>query len=396
MFYWLTALTSSFMLQVGNVYLSNIIFFVWILFRVAIRKCNYTFDRKGLSIYVFYLAWVMLSMIIFSLQYAQLEVRNLVQFIYNIQYLLLIVDGTIDKDKLRRAMHGASYILAIVIIWLWITVTKMRSIPILIVHYREWAENYIGGWPNSIVLPLLFGIYLEMKNIVRKRKIIGLGWLGVLLFALLLCTSRTGYVGAALIIGYFLFTEKEGTKRYWKILKHGISIVGVIIVLYNIIPYITTKEMSGRMFMISDRMGIFTDTLNYLSHRPFTGYGGNTIDVIYKLIGPTRTGINWKHTHNTILELLIRHGIIGATAFMFLVFRVSKRITSKDDKMMYWILWGLSMFQIFYKDFVFLLLIYLLLPSSFTRNQLKAWRSRQSTKNRTPVARKLVGNEIWK
>lgn len=390
MFYWLIALTSAFFLQIGNVYLSNIIFFVWILLRTVIRKNPYTFDRKSINIYMFYLAWVMFSMIIFSLQYAHLEVRNLVQFIYNIQYLILIVDGTIDKNKLRRAMYVSSYILAIVIIWLWITVTKMRSIPVLIVHYREWAQNYVGGWPNSTVLPLLFGIYLEMMNIMRKRKLMGLGRLGLLLFALLLCTSRTGYVGAALIIGYFLFTEREGARRYWKILKHGASIGGVIFVLYSLIPYITTKEMSGRMFMITDRMQIFTDMFSYFIRRPLTGYGGNTIDVIYEMIGPTITGINWGHTHNTILELLIRHGMVGAAAFMLFVFQVSKRITAKEDKAMYWLLWGLSMFQIFYKDFVFLLLIYLLLPSRLEGKQLNVQAEKKKCAGRKPVARKAV------
>lgn len=363
MLYWLVAFTATFLLQISNVYVANIVFFVWILIRIIARELRISFDQKGLHIFIFYLGWILFSMLIFVLQYPYFKVRNIIQYIYNFQYIILIVDGTIDKNKLRNAMHVCSYLLAITIIGLWVTRTGMMSITTLVVHHREWAEGYIGGWPNGTVLPLIFGVYMEMKAIMRDRKLIGVAGLGILLFALLLCTSRTGYVGAALVIIYFLFTEREGTKRWWKILKHAISIVMIAIVITSVISIIATNEMGGRMFMVADRMDIFKDVFVYVSNRPITGYGGNSVDVVYKVVGRTATGINWGHTHNTILELLIRHGIVGMVAFVLLVFRVSKRITSKEDKAMYWLLWGLSVLQIFYKDFVFLLLVYMLIPS---------------------------------
>lgn len=361
--YWLVAITSAFMIQIGNIYLANIVFVLWIIIRMFMGHGRFGFDKTNLHIYIFYISWILFSMLIFILQYGHFSTRNLVQFLFNIQYLLLIVDGTIDRGKLRHAMHICSLLLAITIIGLWIVKMGMMSIPTLIVHYRMWAEDYLGGWPNSTVLPLLFGIYMEMKAIMRERKVMGIARLGVLLVALLLCTSRTGYVGATLVIIYFLFTERESTKRWWKILKHAISIVMVVVVATSVISIITTNEMGGRMFMVADRMEIITDMLAYIGNRPISGYGGNSVDVVYEVVGRTVTGVNWGHTHNTILELLIRHGIIGMFAFALLVFRVSKRITSKEDRAMYWILWGISVLQIFYKDFIFLLLIYLLIPS---------------------------------
>lgn len=364
MIYWLLALTSTFLIQVNNVYVSNILFFLWIIFTMFVRKKKYIFDTKAMIIFIFYLIWVLFSMIVFILQYEHFEIRNIIQFAYNIQYIILMVDGLINKEKLRRAMYVSSYILALAIIALWICKTGMMNIPFLVVHNREWAEGYIGGWPNSTVLPLLFGMYVEFKNDVHNWTIVALIRLGVLLFAILLCTSRTGYVGVAAITLYFLFRGNPKKQFNNAVVKYALYILIMAFTLYVLYSFIISDETTyGRMFMFADRMTIFSDMVEYIRNRPLLGYGGNSVDIVYEVIGPTASGYNWGHTHNTVLELLIRHGFIGALAFILMVCRISNHINSKEDKMMFWVLWGLSFLQIFYKDFVFLLLIYLLIPS---------------------------------
>lgn len=370
MLYWLVAFTATFLFQVSNVYVANMLFFVWMIIVLATKKPRYAFDQKELLIFAIYLIWILFSMIVFIIQYGHLEMRNIVQFLYNVQYIILLVNGSIDKARLRKAMHVCSYFLAVVIIALWVTQMGMMSVPTLIVHYREWAKGYIGGWPNTTVLPLVFGVYVEMEAIMRERKVMRIVPLGVLLFAILLCTSRTGYVGIALVVAYFLFIEIEGTKLRWRILKHTISIVMVVVIIVSGKSIIAANGMGGRMYMVADRLDIFRDMFIYIGNHPIIGYGGNSVDVIYQVVGKTATGINWGHTHNTILELMIRHGIIGTLAFCLLVFRISKRIIIKEDKAMYWILWALSTLQIFYKDFVFLLLVYLLIPSKTLDREL--------------------------
>lgn len=361
--YWILALTATFMIQIGNIYVANIVFFVCVIIRMLTGQERYKFDKTCLHIYVFYIVWILFSMLIFALQYGYFSTRNIIQFLYNFQYLILIVDSKLDKNKLRYTMKMCSIALAVTIIGLWVVKMGMMSIPVMIVNDRMWAENYLGGWPNSIVLPLIFGIYMLMHSIMRERKVIEVVWLGVLLFALLLCGSRTGYIGAALVIVFILFTEREGTKLWWKIIKHTVSIAMIAVAVGSVISIISTNDMGGRMFMIRDRLEIYKDALVYASSRPLSGYGGNTIDVIYEVVGKTSTGMNWGHTHNTVFELLIRHGFIGLVAFLLMVYRVSKLIIQKEDKAMYWILWILSLFQIYYKDFVFLMLVYMLIPS---------------------------------
>ena len=368
MFYWIVAITATFLLQVGNVYISNIIFFLWIIVRFFTKKEKYSFDYYGVWIYFLYLGWVLLSMILFSLQYDYLETRNLVQFAYNIQYVILIAEGSIDRQKLRQAMKVSAMLLSIVIIMLWIVKTGMMNIMVLVVNNREWAMDYIGGWPNSTILPLVFCVYLEMKEYASGR-----GWsvfrvirMGLLLFALLLCTSRTGYIGGAVIIAYFLWKSKEGTGKLMKYLKKVVLFGCLLIVLTSACSLIMENDLSARMFMVSDRQEIMADVFSYVKERPISGYGGNSIDVVYNVVRPTESGMNWGHTHNTILELLIRHGIIGTLLFFAFVIRVYARVKTKDEKVMYWLFWGLSTFQIFYKDFVFLLLIFMLiLPEEY-------------------------------
>lgn len=367
MFYWIVAITATFMLQIHNVFFANIFFFLWVLIRTIAQKPNYRFDKKGLLLFSSYLVWVFFSMLVFFVQYLFFEIRNVVQFIYNFQYLLLIVYGSIDKMRLRKCMHFCSYILAFVIIVLWITKTGMMSVPILVVHNRMWASEYLGGWPNSIVLPLVFGIFMEANVITRENILLRFFKLGVLLFAILLCTSRTGYIGAALVIGYKLFIEKKVTKSWLKVIKCMVSGLLIVVIVFSTKSIISSNDLGGRLLMVDDRLDIVRDSFYYFVSRPITGYGGNTLDVIYVIVGKTLTGYNWGHTHNTILELLIRHGFVGMLFFLLFVIRVAKRITNKDDKAMYWILWALSVLQIFYKDFVFLLLLYMLIPSTNDR-----------------------------
>ncbi|MBE5907631.1 MAG: O-antigen ligase family protein [Lachnospiraceae bacterium] len=370
MLYWIVAFTATFLFQVSNVYVANIVFVLWIIMRLFIRKTSYSFNQKELYIFIFYIGWILFSMLIFWLQYHYFEIRNIVQFLYNFQYIFLLVDGTLDKNKLKRAMYYCSYLLAGTIIGLWIFKTDMMSISTLVVHHREWAEGYIGGWPNSTVLPLVFGVYMEMSAFMKDKRITGMVRLCILLFALLLCTSRTGYVGAALVIVYFLFSVGQDTKKWKKVFKYALSIVIVAIVSVGVISIITTEEMRGRMLMVADRMEIVKDALVYIGNRPISGYGGNTVDVVYKVVARTTTGINWGHTHNTILELLIRHGIVGMLTFVLFIFGISKHLVSKEEKAMYWILWILSLFQIYYKDFVFLLLLYSLVPQKGIKSSM--------------------------
>ena len=360
--YWLLAITATSMVQIENIYVANIVFFIWVILRACAGYRHYELNKTNFLIFAFYIGWNIFSMFVFILQYRYLSVRNIVQLVFNFQYLILLVYGSIDKEKLQRAMHVCSLALALAIIGLWITKMSMMNIPSLIVNYRMWAEGYIEGWPNSTILPLVFGIFLELKVSRNNLRLLSLLRVGVLLFAVLLCGSRTGYIGAAFVIAYFSFSEKEETKRVNTRLKHTMLAVAIAVVVVIAISTIAKLGLGGRMFMVADRLGIYKDSLAYAIKRPLTGYGGNSIDVIYWLVGKTTTGINWGHTHNTVFELLIRCGIIGLILFMLMIFRIPKTIRNNDNRVMYWILWFLSLFQIYYRNFVFLLLIYLLLP----------------------------------
>jgi O-antigen ligase len=108
-----------------------------------------------------------------------------------------------------------------------------------------------------------------------------------------------------------------------------------------------------RLFLMSDRFDIASIGLGLLFERPLFGYGGLTLDQVIK------TG-SYSHLHNWFLEILFRYGSLGLMMFLLFFYSVWQRVKSRDDKFMMLVLLFLAFFQIYIRNFVFLMfLLYL-------------------------------------
>ncbi len=360
--YWLLAFCICFLNQFHNIYIANIIFCIWFMVVEFTKRKVVLVNKPGLVIMCIFLFWSFFSMTLFAIQYGNVSGRNIYQNVYNIQYIFLCLDGFVDKNKLKKCIQTVSHILACAIIVLWITKTGMRDIAFLQANDRMWADSYFNGWPNSTVLPLLFGLYLDLKHNI-KEKLFSILRISILLFAILLCTSRTGILGAAFIFSFYFLRGKDGKRDNYVKIKTIFGMVCIVAGAALAIYFISSSDLSTRMFTIVDRLDIVQATMDFVSKRPFVGYGGNSFDVAYVVAKSSVAKINFGHTHNTILEILLRYGIIGLLLFVTYLLTIFRKIKGKDEKVVFLVFWILSLFQIYVRDFVFLLFIFLLLPN---------------------------------
>ena len=92
--YILLAVTFCFMFRIGSVFVANIVVIPFLL-----RHCKtLTVNKRSLLCFLLFLGTAIASIISFS-DYVPFKLRNLVQFVFNIQYILLIVDFGFDDKK---------------------------------------------------------------------------------------------------------------------------------------------------------------------------------------------------------------------------------------------------------------------------------------------------------
>ena len=114
------------------------------------------------------------------------------------------------------------------------------------------------------------------------------------------------------------------------------------------------SSLISSMIVSWDRIEIFNTTMRYLKLRPILGFGGNTLDQLIPIFGNFSSVKNWGHTHNWLLEVLLRYGIVGAILFSGFLLALVIRIRDADKKFMFLLMCASALFQIYMRDFVFL------------------------------------------
>lgn len=339
-------------LGIGSLLLSNIAFIPLVVkessARLTIKKNN------ALRFYLVFLGWTIISTFVFSIQYGMLSTRTLIQLFFNVLYGVWFLDVKINWKKLEGYIIFFSYILGAYIVFLYFK-TGMFKVPINIFFsvYREWAIDYLPNWPNDIGVPLLFSCFLVLKS--DKKTVIDYVGLLFLMCALLLTTSRTSALGCIIIVCYFIYLY-----RYNRILKYilgAFACVGLLFVFYNIFNNSDYDEILRRLTSSGDRMDIFRVCRMLICERPFGGYGSHTLDEILPQFNfPTL--LDWPHTHNTVLELLIRYGIVGTFFYLAMLLSLYKGIKANEAKFGWFFFWFISLFQIFFRTFTFIFIIF--------------------------------------
>lgn len=348
------------MFSLYNVYLSNLLFYPMIIQ----NSRNISFNLKKLYIYFAFEIVVILSTVLFIFQYGILSLRTFIQFFFTTQYFILAISNSTVFEKFEKWFRLSGILLGAYIVFMFIFSGQYLNFGyhFFLESNRMWGKDYIPRWPNTIPLSLVFCLWLEMRE--EKVK-----WYSCLLLfiAAFLTTSRIGIFGSLIVIAYFLIIKFNNLPPKIKItIGLFIAVVGII----GTSILIAHKVIVIRMIYMGDRMELWRLSIEAIRNRPFLGYGGNTLDVYASIFQvDTNSLYLMQHTHNTFLELIIRYGFLGFSLFFALLAYCYLEIQKPHNKFMFILLILMSLFQIYVRDFIFLIFLLFVIIEGKITNQ---------------------------
>ena len=329
--------------QIGQIYISNIIFIIHFSKQIFNSgQLRFIGSKRASIILYLFLIYITLNTILYSLFFKPIELRSMVQFLYNFQYLFLILFINIDFHLLERLFFRFTVILSLIII----TVFFFSGDSVELFKWNELMNNYFPGWPNTSPLFLILGLFLN-----RSLKY-------SIFFSLIIAIAAvlTGSRGALLGCGFVLLLP------FFKKIKHYINYflalcLFILVLYFNVL---INYESDIKLFRAFDRIDIFYTSIAYIKQSLLFGYGGNTIEQLSHVKIDYEPLIEWGHTHNVALEFALRYGLVGLILFSSFIFFKIKEIKDFDFRYMFFIFIFLAFFQTFIRDFTFLfILIYL-------------------------------------
>lgn len=349
---------------VGPLLLSNIAF-IPLLF---LKKKNSLSIRKSneLLFFLFFLCVCIVSTLAYAIQFRTISPRTIIQVIFNFQYAFWLMRVQLDYTKIEKWIIISSTMWSLYIIFLFFKLGMYTVSPnVFFSIFREWAVDYIPNWPNDTGLPLLFAIFLICNK--KEKKKYHYIVLCIISFALLSTTSRVSIFGLGLIICYFVYFNREKDnaliKSNWLKILIGAALFAILV--FIVISIMTNPELGAilkRFTSNGDRNNILEVCLDLISKKPFLGYGSHTLDEVLPIYGKNYI-LAWPHTHNTVLELLIRYGILGMLPFMGMLICQFKKIKATNMKLAWLFFWFISLFQIYFRTFTFIFIIFYFLQA---------------------------------
>lgn len=344
----------SLVLQINynNLYIANIFYLIILLQQIIINKFVLRNNQLMVIASFAFVSWTIFVTLFFNIAAGiQITSRNLIQLFFNLQYLIFLFPLCWNKYKYEKIFKNISLLYACYIISIFIFEGYYNNLSAFYIN-REWLDPYIFVNSTSVFLPLLLGLYYEYKESVSLNIVKFIFYL-----ALLLTTARGALLGGILVFLYFEIIRGRFVRKKVFLLS-SVILLSIIAVLY-------VPSFYDRLVVFSDRAGIMNVSMEYISFHPLSGMGGNTLEQlkeieIFKI--KAKSIIPLSHTHNWVLEILLRYGLIGLSLFFIMLFVVYRNIKNESDKFIFIVLLTLALFQTYIRDFVFVCYLSTLLP----------------------------------
>lgn len=347
-----------FLFNFNYIYISNFIYYGLFLVSIKKAKGNIRLIRNSSAkLFMFlFIIWVTITTFLYAIYSNRIDLRTILQYIFTLQYLILIISLDIDYERLKKWIFRFSILLAILIISVAIfEMIRLNQYSLSVLFNNNRAYQLFPGWPNSIPIPLLLSLFISLRN--KKEKYLAL----LLILALILTTSRGAYLGTLIVVLYYFFSNVR-KKRRFIIISLSLS----VIILFFVGTWLASNPyMSQRLLRTGDRVDIYKSTMEYVKLNPIVGYGGNTIEQLSHIKINYKTKLIIPHTHNWVLEVLVRYGLVGLLLFSSLIVSLYKSISEKDCKFLFLLYVFLALFQTFMRDFVFIFILAILASNKF-------------------------------
>lgn len=305
------------------------------------------FDRIDLRCYIYFtfIVWVFLSSFFFVVDYGAYDHRDVVKTLFVFLYSLIVFRIPLNIMEFESAflMYVKLLSLMICLLFLYMYISNAENL-IAGIYSKLWASDFLPGWPNGLIIPLFYGFYLSIKIGVAKL------WNLLIFLAIILILSRAALV-AAILVYLILMYRKKNFKVLYKLFFFMLAFIGLVILF----SYLNFDFQD--YFYVSDRLDILYYALSYIYHRPFVGYGGKTLDQLEWLGSDYIPMFSWAHSHNFILEFVLRYGLIGFILFSMLLILSFFKIKNFDSKLLFVFLIILALFQTHFQEVGFLIIV---------------------------------------
>lgn len=212
-------------------------------------------------------------------------------------------------------------------------------------------SNALGGYLTLALPVVLAGLFAPYRRKWLKR-VMPFVWI-IMTWSLAVTFSRWAWLSAVAAMLYCLYLTKR------RLFKKVILILAIILIVAGgMILSSPPKQAWARMDKtnvsnIPWRWGIWVDTLTMIQQRPFLGHGLNTYMLLfqrYRQLSPRLQGREWAPTyaHNCYLQLTAETGLVGLTAFLWIVIRFfrtmaeGRRINEREGQVVVTMLAGVA------------------------------------------------------
>ena len=344
---------------IHNIFVINIVFVLFLLTTILLRGKLVRLVLGNTSwIYYAYICWIIVDVLLVEItRNYGIGTRNLVQLIYELQYFFLLIDTDLDINSITDWIVRIATIYSIIVIALFFCTGTFLRIADLYGVAREWGEAFFPGGTTSAPIPFILSLFIAFKKncSLWQRILITIGGL--------LFPSRVSLLGMVIIWMWFTYEQMSGTFKVLSIFSLAILILcgsGLFEALANKLPALT-----HRLTVSWDRMEIMSVVLDCFKKHPILGYGGKTLGQFWTQENlTTASGVAWAHTHNFLLELIIRYGLPGCLFFLSLMIALFRRIKSTDYKFIFLLMIFMALFQTYLKEFYYLFYIILFIKMS--------------------------------
>lgn len=311
-------------------------------------KIKFIHNSRAILFMFLFLTWVTITTFSYAIYSNKMDMRTVTQFIFTFQYIILVLSLNVNYDHLKNWIYRFSVLMSFLIIGVALyEMIRMNRYSLSILFRNDLAYQLFPGWPNSIPIPLLFSLLISLKN--KKPLVFSIS----IMLGLILTTSRGAYLGVLLILVYYFYSNVKN-KRKFILISIGFVLISTTFVSSWLAshPYEASK-----LFRSSDRVDIFITSMEYINLNPVVGYGGNTIEQLGHIKINYKTKLIIPHTHNWVLETILRYGIVGFVLFSAMLIAIYRSIKDKDCRFLFFLYVFLALFQTFMRDFVFIFML---------------------------------------
>ncbi len=273
--------------------------------------------------------------------------------LYTSFYFSFLLFGAMVPFKdlaLRGVAMGCNIVALLVIIaaiylGLWQHGLLLFSVP----EYRLWGADLFPDWPNF--LAFFIGLGMLLNYLLYRQPL----WTGICFVAGVLTTSRTPFIAAGLI-GIHAFLQLKDRRVQVRLAIAGFGSMAAVFILLK-------DLLRERLLVVSDREEIYQFALNMFLQNPISGHGSILLDSSVGHYGHASF-------HNSYLDIMVRHGIIGLSTFLVLIYPIGifkNKDTKKYIPIVLFFLVG-SFFQNFFKH-PHIIMIYSIILSQLADNK---------------------------